>query len=89
MQSFAARHFMNCFHEDGDAENFMSHEVAEFIIMITRNVEDFGSCSRESHELRHNLHVQVAKSRFRLHPREVDDVADKVDAVGVDFSEEI
>ena len=68
---------------------FVPDEIAEFIVVVSRDEQDFGAGPGESYELGHDLHVQVTEPWFRFHSLEVDDVADQVNPVGADFGEKI
>jgi hypothetical protein len=84
-QSLSAWRLMNCFHEDWNSKYFLADKLAKLIVVVSGNVEYFRAGPREADELGYDLHVQVAKSRFRFHALQIDDIANEIDSICFDF----
>ncbi len=64
-------------------------ESPEFVIVVAGNVQDFGSSGGEPREFRNDAQMQIGEAGPRFHALQVDDVADEINALGIDGAYEV
>ena len=88
-QLLACRHDVLGLEHDRHAHDLAADQRPEFVIVVARDEDDFGAGRGESRELRDDSHMRIREHRPRLHPLEIDDVANEVDFFRVHFGEEV